>query len=69
MEQMRFKTSIKCNGCLEKVTLYLNNAKGIEKWKVDLENPEKVLTVKAENASEGNVIKAVEKAVFEIQRV
>ncbi len=69
MEQLKFKTSIKCTGCLDKVTPQLNNTHGIENWEVDLKNPDKVLTVNAQNASEEDVVKAVKKVGFEIERI
>jgi len=69
MEQLKFKTSIKCTGCLNKVTPQLNNTHGIENWEVDLKNPDKVLTVNAQNASEEDVVKAVKKVGFEIERI
>ena len=69
MEQLKFKTSIKCTGCLDKVTPQLNNTHGIENWEVDLKNPDKVLTVNAQNASEEDVVKAVKKVGLEIERI
>lgn len=69
MEQLKFKTSIKCTGCLNKVTPQLNNTHGIENWEVDLKNPDKVLTVNAQDASEEDVVKAVKKVGFEIERI
>jgi len=40
---MKFKTTINCNGCLEKVTPVLENLPGIESWSVDLNDSEKIL--------------------------
>jgi len=69
MEEMKFKTTIKCTGCLDKVTPHLNETQGIDDWEVDLKNPDKVLTVKVQNASEEDVVKAVKKVGFEIERI
>ncbi len=69
MEQMKFRTTIKCTGCLDKVTPHLNNTQGIEKWEVDLKNPDKVLTVNTETASEEDVVATVKKAGYEIERL
>lgn len=69
MEELKFKTSIKCTGCLDKVTPELNNTKGIENWEVDLKNPDKILTVKTNTATESDVVKAVKKVGFEIAKV
>ena len=45
METLKFKTNIKCTGCLGKVTPHLDSAEGVESWEVDLENPDRILTV------------------------
>ncbi len=65
---MKFKTTIKCSGCVEKVTPFLNEAVGNEKWQVDTQNPAKVLTVQDE-ADRAKVIKAVEKAGFRAEPI
>lgn len=69
MEEMKFKTTIKCTGCLDKVTPHLNETQGIDDWEVDLKNPDKILTVKVQNTSEEDVVKAVKKIGFEIERM
>jgi copper chaperone CopZ len=46
METLKFKTNIKCSGCVAKVTNNLNTTAGEGNWEVDLNNPAKVLTVK-----------------------
>jgi copper chaperone len=66
METSKFKTTIKCSGCVAKVTPFLNEAVGEENWEVDYNNPSKVLTVVGENDKE-KVIKAVEKAGFKAE--
>jgi copper chaperone len=69
MERMKFRTTIKCTGCLEKVTPHLNSTKGIEKWEVELKNPEKVLTVHAQSISEDEVMQVVKKVGYEIEKM
>lgn len=68
MNTLKFKTDIKCTGCLEKVTPHLNEATGVEKWEVDLENPDKVLTVETGGTS-GDVIATVQKAGFRAEQL
>lgn len=65
MKEMKFKTNINCGNCIATVTPFLNNIEGIN-WKVDTENPEKILTVETDSASENEIIEAVKKAGFEI---
>lgn len=45
METIKFKTTIKCSGCVAKVTPFLNEALGEDNWEVDYNNPSKILTV------------------------
>ena len=66
METTKFKTTIKCSGCVEKVTPFLNEALGEDNWAVDYNNPAKVLTVVGEN-DKAKIIEAVEKAGFKAE--
>ncbi|MDQ2752485.1 MAG: heavy metal transport/detoxification protein, partial [Bacteroidota bacterium] len=45
MNTIELKTNINCGGCIAKVTPALNEAVGKGNWKVDTQNPKKVLTV------------------------
>ncbi|MDQ0109204.1 copper chaperone CopZ [Chitinophaga terrae (ex Kim and Jung 2007)] len=61
--EAKFKTNIKCSGCIATVTPVLNELVGPDNWQVDLQSPDKILTVKkVEDKSE--VRNAVEKAGF-----
>ncbi|MFA7687333.1 MAG: heavy-metal-associated domain-containing protein [Moheibacter sp.] len=68
MKTFKFKTNINCNGCVAGVTPFLNKVEGID-WKVEIENPDKILTVETQNAQEEEIVKAVRKAGFEIETV
>lgn len=52
MKTLKFKTNIKCNGCINTVTPYLDEAEFIKSWSVDLESPNRILTVNTEEAPE-----------------
>ncbi|GEO07296.1 MULTISPECIES: heavy-metal-associated domain-containing protein [Adhaeribacter] len=67
METLKFKTNIKCGGCVATVTPFLNQEKSIEKWQVDTNNPDKILTVEGSAVNEEEVIEAIEKAGFKIE--
>lgn len=69
METTQFKTNINCTGCVAKVTPSLNETEGIKTWKVDLENPGRILTVETENISSKEVIETVNKAGFKIEKL
>ncbi|MEP0987127.1 cation transporter [Ekhidna sp.] len=68
METIKFKTNINCGGCLKSVTPHLNELDSIESWKVDIENPDKILEVRLEG-DQKEVVKAVTEAGFEIEKV
>lgn len=65
MEQtLKFKTNIKCMGCVAQVTSALNDAVGVDNWEVDLMSPEKWLTISAETADADVVVAAVQEVGF-----
>jgi len=68
MKTYKFKTNINCGGCVSGVTPFLNKLENTN-WKVDTENPDKILTVETETVSEEEILKAVKKAGFEIEAV
>ncbi|MGN6247884.1 MAG: heavy-metal-associated domain-containing protein [Ginsengibacter sp.] len=67
MKTIELKTNIMCGSCIAKVTPVLNETVGENNWKVDTTSPKKVLSVKTENLSEQDVIKAVEKAGYKAE--
>ena len=64
METLKFKTNIKCSGCVAGVTPALNESVGENNWNVDIQNPDKILTVLAEGTNAQEIIQAVQKAGF-----
>jgi len=64
---LKFKTNINCNGCVAKVTPFLNDADGICQWDVDTANKDKILSVHSEGISENEVIQKVKEAGFNIE--
>lgn len=48
MAELKFKTNIKCNGCIAKVAPVLDKEKNINKWNVDLNDPERTLVIEGE---------------------
>lgn len=68
MNSLKFKTNIKCAGCIAASTPHLNEAVGEGNWKVDVQNPDKILTVTPdEKIDAGVVIKALEKAGYKAE--
>lgn len=68
METLKFKTTIKCSGCIEKATPFLNEAVGKDNWEVDVTDTRKVLTIVNEKkiAAEA-IIKAVQDAGYKAE--
>ncbi|MFD2569577.1 heavy-metal-associated domain-containing protein [Spirosoma soli] len=65
METVKFKTNIKCGACVATVTPFLNEAVGEGHWQVDIQNPDKVLTADAAEATK--VKQAIEKAGYKAE--
>ncbi|WP_129715001.1 heavy metal translocating P-type ATPase [Pedobacter sp. SYP-B3415] len=68
-EAMTFKTNINCGGCIAAVTPALNKVAGEGNWKVDTDNPAKILTVDPEAAGRDEVTEAVRTAGFTIEEI
>lgn len=68
MKTLKFKTNIKCAGCVATVTPVLNTIAGDGKWKVNLASPERTLTVDAD-ASEEQIREALLKAGYEAVKI
>ncbi len=63
-----FRTNIMCNGCIAKITPVLDNAEGIASWKVDLNTPDRLLTVVTDGITEEHLLSLVRGAGFTIER-
>lgn len=68
MDTLKFKTNIKCTGCLATVTPHLNTAAGENNWQVNLEDPQRILTVESDR-TENDIIAAVKEAGFEAEKI
>jgi len=67
METVQFKTNIKCSGCIATVTPVLNEVAGQDNWEVDLQSPDKLLTVSTDKAGKEAIQHAIEKAGYKAQ--
>jgi len=64
MDTLKFKTSLKCDNCVAKITPYMDDISEIVNWKVDLEDPNKVLTAQGENLSPDKIEEALAEAGY-----
>lgn len=69
METYKFKTTINCGNCVKAVTPHLNKLEGVEEWKVDTDNPDKVLEVKSGSLDAQQIKSTVEKAGFKAEQI
>lgn len=68
MKTTKFKTNIKCSGCVAKVSPFLNETLGEHAWQVDLNDPQRTLTVGGDT-DESLVIRALEKAGYRGEKI
>ena len=64
MKTLQFKTNVMCAACLAKVTPALNEVAGAGNWTIELNNPDKILSVSNDNSSPAAIINALEKAGY-----
>jgi len=69
METVKFKTNIKCSGCIAGVTPALNEVAGDNNWEVNLQTADKILTVSTEKANEQQIKEAVERAGYKAEAI
>ena len=67
MKTLNFKTNINCANCVAKVTPFLNKKEGILSWGVDIESPEKMLTVETTDLTPEDIVKAIKRTGFEAE--
>ena len=69
MKTLKFKTNINCGGCVSKVAPFLNKQEGVESWEVDTNNPDKILTVETNSATEEEVKATLQKVGFKAESI
>jgi len=67
MSILKFKTNINCGNCIKAITPHFNKLSAIHSWKVDTENPEKILEVDTDELSAEQLLKTIEKAGFKAE--
>jgi copper chaperone len=68
MKTTKFKTTIKCSGCVEKVTNPLNATAGENNWEVDLNDPSRVLTIKGD-VSESEIRNTLQQVGYKAEKI
>ena len=69
METLKFKTTLKCSGCVAAIKPKMDQLKNVEKWDVDLTQPIKILTVEGVDVDENEVITLIKQAGFDLNKI
>nr|WP_114779131.1 heavy-metal-associated domain-containing protein [Botryobacter ruber] len=69
MKTYKFKTTINCGSCVRAVTPHLNKMEGVKEWKVDTDNPNKVLEVTTDSLEPQEIQSTVQKAGFKAEEI
>lgn len=67
MSTIKFKTNINCSNCVAKVSPFLDKKVGKESWSVDIESPDKILTVETSDLTPEDIVKTVKRTGFEAE--
>lgn len=65
----KFKTNLKCEGCVAKVKSGLDAAPEIVRWSVDLNNPDRVLTAEMNSEDFPVVQKVLSQAGYKADKI
>ena len=69
MNTLKFKTNVKCGGCIATVTPHLNQLKGIISWNVDTTDPLKIMTVETEGISAEEITSVMKTAGYQAELI
>jgi copper chaperone len=69
MDTLRFKTNLKCSGCIAAITPGLKDIDGISSWKVDLISPQRTLEVETTADKASEILEVIKKAGYEISQL
>jgi copper chaperone CopZ len=62
----KFKTNLRCEGCVSAIRPHLDGAPGIKSWRADVESPDKVLTVEGDSVNREQVADLLGKAGYQV---
>lgn len=67
MEKLTFKTTVNCGSCIAKITPAMNELDEVENWKVDTDNPDKIMTVEGDDLSPELIIETLKKVGYKAE--
>ncbi len=68
-QNIKFKTTINCSGCVAAVKPHLEKLEGLASWTVDTDDKDKILSVSLAGATGEEVVESVKKAGFQIEPI
>ena len=66
---LKYKTNINCGNCIKSVTPFLNLLDNVDSWKVDTDNPDKILKIEIDDEDVAIVEEALINSGFRFERV
>lgn len=69
MEQIKLKTDLSCKHCVMKVEPVLKSQLGIVDYTIDLEHPDKLVTIESEGADIKEVISKFNAAGYTAEKI
>jgi len=69
MEKIILKTDLSCPHCVKTVEPILKNTVGISDYSIDLEHPDKLVTISSEDANINSVITRFNAAGYKAEKV
>jgi copper chaperone CopZ len=72
MNTLQFKTNINCGNCIKSVTPFLNPLETVDRWQVNTEVSDKILSVETDESETEvtqQVMQAVQEAGFRIESI
>lgn len=69
MEKVVLKTDLSCKHCVMKVEPLLKSEQGVLEYSIDLENPDRLVTITSEGASIDSIIEKFGKAGYKAEQL
>jgi len=67
MRTLVFKSNLKCKECIARISPFLEQIPSVSEWKVNLDNPDRLLEINGEAPSINDILEAAEKAGYKLE--
>ncbi len=69
MATLKFRTNVKCQGCKMAIATLLDEEPTIIKWKVDIYDPDRILTVVCDPPDPARIIDLLHRAGYQAEPI